>query len=97
VLHRPPAAAFLPGRVDRDAVVQLDYLTATPGRGAPSPSCESCRASGLRLPGRAGGPAASQLWVFVGILVGGDATCVMMTPSLPAFVQVRGLMRIPDL
>jgi hypothetical protein len=55
VPHRPPAAAFLPGRVHRDALLQLDDLTATPGGDPRSPSCENHRASGQRPPGRAGG------------------------------------------
>ena len=96
VPDRTPPAALGPRRVHRDPALQLDHLAAAPGCGASGATREDSGAGrALAFFGRPAARAAP-CGTVVGILWGSwparALACVIGIVSLPAFMQVRGLM-----
>jgi hypothetical protein len=94
VPDRTPPAAFLPGRVHGDPVLQLDYFPVTPGGGAGLDAgnpARCLRLCGNQFEGAAGGLARAGCGDSVGILKTAAVACAIFASSLPAFPQVGGL------
>src|SRR5208283_5856860 len=96
---RPPPVALLPGRVHRDPALQLNHHTTVAARGrAPGSAREDLAASrpACGRPAGTGGLRTGRLWGFCGDLRPYGRCLRHGYPSLPAFMQVRGLRPFRD-